>query len=103
MLLSSDNVAANTLARITFNDGGFDKFISHINKKAMYLEMVNINLVDSTGLSIENTLTASEIMILIKEYIKVDYDSICKMSLLHKRTIQVTEEGASKFLEIIIF
>jgi hypothetical protein len=59
MLISSDNLAAETLAN-TY-PGGFKKYIQDVNEYAQGMGFVNTKLVDATGLLPGNVSTAKEL------------------------------------------
>jgi D-alanyl-D-alanine endopeptidase (penicillin-binding protein 7) len=60
MLISSDNLAAETLAH-TY-PGGFDKFLLDANEYARGMGLINTKIVDSSGLLEGNTSTASDLI-----------------------------------------
>lgn len=60
MLISSDNLAAETLAH-TY-PGGFDKFILDANEYARGMGLINTKIVDSSGLLEGNTSTAADLI-----------------------------------------
>lgn len=62
-LMSSENFAAYTLAR--HHPGGYDGFVRAMNEKALELGMTRTQFVDPTGLSLENTSTASDLIKLV--------------------------------------
>lgn len=62
-LMSSENFAAYTLAR--HHPGGYDGFVRAMNEKALELGMTRTQFVDPTGLSLENTSTASDLIRLV--------------------------------------
>ncbi|MDI9244081.1 D-alanyl-D-alanine endopeptidase [Marinobacter sp. CHS3-4] len=62
-LMSSENFAAYTLAR--HYPGGYDAFVAAMNTRARELGMKNTTFVDPTGLSVENTSTASDLVKLV--------------------------------------
>ncbi len=62
-LMSSENFAAYTLAR--HHPGGYDAFVSDMNAKAKALGMNNTQFVDPTGLSVENTSSAADLVKLV--------------------------------------
>jgi len=59
MIISSDNLAAETLAN-TY-PGGFKKYIQDVNEYAQGMGFVNTKLVDATGLLPGNVSTAKEL------------------------------------------
>ncbi|WP_235937606.1 D-alanyl-D-alanine endopeptidase [Marinobacter caseinilyticus] len=62
-LMSSENLAAYTLAR--HHPGGYDKFVSDMNKMAEKLAMTNSRFVDPTGLSANNHASAADLVKLV--------------------------------------
>jgi D-alanyl-D-alanine endopeptidase (penicillin-binding protein 7) len=60
MLISSDNLAAETLAH-TY-PGGFDKFILDTNEYARGMGLINTRIVDSSGLLAGNVSTAADLI-----------------------------------------
>jgi len=60
MLISSDNLAAETLAH-TY-PGGFDKFIADANEYAKGMGLINTTIVDSSGLLAGNVSTAADLI-----------------------------------------
>jgi D-alanyl-D-alanine endopeptidase (penicillin-binding protein 7) len=60
MLISSDNLAAETLAH-TY-PGGFDKFLLDTNEYARGMGLVNTTIVDSSGLLAGNVSTAADLI-----------------------------------------
>ena len=60
MLISSDNLAAETLAH-TY-PGGFDKFILDTNEYARGMGLINTKIVDSSGLLTGNVSTAADLI-----------------------------------------
>lgn len=64
-LMSSENFAAYNLAR--HYPGGYDGFISAMNKKASELGMINTRFVDPTGLSSGNISSAADLVKLVNE------------------------------------
>ncbi|WP_297793210.1 D-alanyl-D-alanine endopeptidase [uncultured Marinobacter sp.] len=62
-LMSSENFAAYTLAR--HHPGGYDAFVRAMNEKAMELGMTRTSFVDPTGLSVDNTSTAADLIKLV--------------------------------------
>jgi len=62
-LMSSENFAAYTLAR--HHPGGYDAFVQAMNEKALELGMTRTTFVDPTGLSVENTSTAADLIRLV--------------------------------------
>ena len=60
MLISSDNLAAETLAH-TYPDG-FDKFIADANEYAKGMGLINTKIVDSSGLLSGNVSTAADLI-----------------------------------------
>ncbi len=62
-LMSSENFAAYTLAR--HHPGGYDAFVRAMNEKALELGMTRTSFVDPTGLSVENTSTAADLIKLV--------------------------------------
>jgi D-alanyl-D-alanine endopeptidase (penicillin-binding protein 7) len=60
MLISSDNLAAETLAH-TY-PGGFDKFILDTNEYARGMGLINTKIVDSSGLLAGNVSTAADLI-----------------------------------------
>ncbi|MEQ9545439.1 MAG: D-alanyl-D-alanine endopeptidase [Marinobacter sp.] len=62
-LMSSENFAAYTLAR--HHPGGYDAFVAAMNEKARELGMNRTSFVDPTGLSVENTSTAADLIKLV--------------------------------------
>lgn len=60
MLISSDNLAAETLAN-TY-PGGFNKFIEDANVYTKGMGLINTKIVDSSGLLAENVSTARDLM-----------------------------------------
>lgn len=60
MLISSDNLAAETLAH-TY-PGGFDKFIADTNEYARGMGLINTTIVDSSGLLAGNVSTAADLI-----------------------------------------
>lgn len=62
-LMSSENFAAYTLAR--HHPGGYDAFVQAMNEKALELGMTRTTFVDPTGLSVENTSTAADLVKLV--------------------------------------
>lgn len=59
-LMSSENLAAYVLAH--HHPGGRDAFIAAMNDKAAELGMIQTRLVDSSGLSVGNVSTASDLL-----------------------------------------
>jgi D-alanyl-D-alanine endopeptidase (penicillin-binding protein 7) len=59
MLVSSDNVAAATIAKDY--PSGFDRFIEAMNQKAVELNMNNTRFADSSGLNRNNVSTAQDV------------------------------------------
>jgi len=62
-LMSSENFAAYTLAR--HHPGGYDAFVQAMNEKALELGMTRTTFVDPTGLSVETTSTAADLIRLV--------------------------------------
>lgn len=62
-LMSSENFAAYTLAR--HHPGGYDAFVRAMNEKALELGMTRTSFVDPTGLSVDNTSTAADLIKLV--------------------------------------
>jgi D-alanyl-D-alanine endopeptidase (penicillin-binding protein 7) len=60
MLISSDNLAAETLAN-TY-PGGFDKFILDTNEYVRGMGLINTKIVDSSGLLAGNVSTAADLI-----------------------------------------
>ena len=60
MLISSDNLAAETLAH-TY-PGGFDKFLLDTNEYARGMGLINTKIVDSSGLLSGNVSTAADLI-----------------------------------------
>ena len=60
MLISSDNLAAETLAH-TY-PGGFDKFITDANEYVKGMGLINTTIVDSSGLLAGNVSTAADLI-----------------------------------------
>ena len=60
MLISSDNLAAETLAH-TY-PGGFDKFLLDTNEYARGMGLINTTIVDSSGLLAGNVSTAADLI-----------------------------------------
>jgi D-alanyl-D-alanine endopeptidase (penicillin-binding protein 7) len=60
MLISSDNLAAETLAH-TY-PGGFDKFLLDTNEYARGMGLINTKIVDSSGLLAGNVSTAADLI-----------------------------------------
>ncbi|MGD8417031.1 MAG: D-alanyl-D-alanine endopeptidase [Pseudomonadales bacterium] len=58
-LMSSENLAAHTLAR--YYPGGFDAFVSAMNAKARSLGMTTATFDDPTGLSLGNQASATDL------------------------------------------
>ncbi|MEC9083270.1 MAG: serine hydrolase, partial [Pseudomonadota bacterium] len=67
-LMSSENFAAYTLARVY--PGGFDGFVAAMNAKAKALGMLQTRFVDPTGLSTDNVSTAADLVILARAALK---------------------------------
>jgi D-alanyl-D-alanine carboxypeptidase len=65
MLISSDNLAAETLAN-TY-PGGFKKYIQDVNQYARGMGLINTKLVDSTGLLSGNISTAKELIVFLSK------------------------------------
>jgi serine-type D-Ala-D-Ala endopeptidase (penicillin-binding protein 7) len=75
-LMSSENLAAHVLAR--HYPGGYEAFIAAMNAKAGMIGMTESRFVDSTGLSTENTATATDLAKLARA--AYDYDIIREFS-----------------------
>lgn len=65
MLISSDNLAAETLAN-TY-PGGFKKYLQDVNRYARGMGFINTKLADSTGLSRDNVSTAKELVVFLSK------------------------------------
>lgn len=87
-LISSDNLAAQTLAE-NFPKG-HSNFVFHMNQHSTNLNMVNTRFVEPTGLSPMNYSTISDIILLTQAV--SDYDIINKAAQVRSVTVQ-TKQG----------
>ena len=94
MLISSDNLAAETLAH-TY-PGGFDAFISDTNQWVMGMGLISTRIVDASGLHIGNVSTIDNLVMFLNR-IK-DHSSIVKIS--HERTATLNLQKGKKTVKI---
>lgn len=87
-LISSDNLAAQTLAENFPN--GHSNFVSHMNQHSINLNMSNTRFVEPTGLSPMNYSTISDIILLTQAV--SEYDIINKAAQVRSVTVQ-TKQG----------
>lgn len=85
MLISSDNLAAETLAHSY--PGGFDAFIADTNQWVMGMGLINTKIVDASGLHIGNVSTVDNLVMLLNR-IK-DHDVIQKISNERTTTLKL--------------
>lgn len=92
MLIRSDNGAAETIA--SDYPGGRKHFIEAMNRKALQLGMLSSSFKDPTGLSVQNTSTATDItnMVIAASYYSVIRETSIKkqayFETMHKKRIR---------------
>ena len=82
MLIRSDNGAAETIA--SDYPGGRKKFIEAMNRKALQIGMLSTYFKDPTGLSIQNTSTATDITNMV---IAASYYSVIRETSIKKQAL----------------
>lgn len=70
-LMSSENRAASAIARTAYA-GGMKEFITRMNAKAKSLGMTQTKFLDPTGLTVENTSTATDLAKMVQAAFKYD-------------------------------
>ncbi len=70
-LMSSENRAASAVARTAY-PGGMKEFITRMNAKAKSLGMTHTKFLDPTGLTVENTSTATDLSKMVQAAFKYD-------------------------------
>jgi D-alanyl-D-alanine endopeptidase (penicillin-binding protein 7) len=86
MLIRSDNGAAETIA--SDYPGGRKKFIDAMNRKALQIGMLSTYFKDPTGLSVQNTSTATDITNMV---IAASYYSVIRETSIKKQALFETQ------------
>lgn len=86
-LVTSDNAAANTLARVAFNNTTV--FIARMNAVAQQLGLTHTHYADASGLSAQNVSTASEIATLLEHVT----DDALLATMMHTKHYRVTTKN----------
>jgi len=100
LLIKSDNAAAETLA--SDYPGGRQRFMQHMNSRALMLDMFNTHFDDPSGLSKYNVSTASNVTQMVIE--AANYPEIRDISTKKSATIltQVKQRSDKDYHEVIV-
>lgn len=96
-LISSDNVAAKTLAE-TY-PAGADRFVAKMNETAVKLGMTNTGFADPSGLSVFNTSTAWDLHLLNRALIKY---SVFNDTAMSKTSVQTLQNSRGHWYKLVI-
>jgi serine-type D-Ala-D-Ala endopeptidase (penicillin-binding protein 7) len=96
-LISSDNVAAKTLAE-TY-PAGADRFVAKMNETAVKLGMTNTGFIDPSGLSVFNTSTAWDLHLLNRALIKY---SIFNDTAMSKTSVQTLQTSRGHWYKVMV-
>jgi D-alanyl-D-alanine endopeptidase (penicillin-binding protein 7) len=94
LLIKSDNAAAETLA--ADYPGGRQRFIHHMNSRALMLDMYSTSFDDPSGLSKYNVSTASDVTQMVIE--SANYPEIREISIKKVATILTQVKQKSRVL-----
>lgn len=94
LLIKSDNAAAETLA--SDYPGGRQRFMQHMNSKALMLDMYNTQFDDPSGLSKYNVSTASDVTQMVVE--AANYPEIRDISTKKITTIETPGKRKNRVL-----
>jgi len=95
-LITSDNVAARTLA--SAHPGGYNNFVSTMNMTAKSLGMTNTGFADASGLSVFNTSTAWDLHLLNAAIVKYSIFNDTAMSKTVTQQVEGSKGQTKRFI-----